>query len=359
MLIRGVAVATASLLLVAGGGAMVHAGPVAPAGHLDQQASLSQVTGQLSGRSASRARCNGLTRREVRGTEPTYSPKPLARSGNRAHQCRGLWLPRPRRLLVPQGIAVDGRTAWISGYRYRKGYGQRPCRLVRVDLGTGRRLSFHRTIHGQVGKRPRTYCRHGGGIVQRGRWLWLVEKSKLWLVDPSQGGPHLEARRAWRIESPVRGSTLVMTERSIGLVPFQKRGTARIHWFSLKKMQRRGVLDLAERSRGRHQLGAHATTRVPRLVQGATLDSRGGLWLARSNLGCGELVTPGGRRLAFVPGAEGIQFGPRGRRLWTVSESGSRPYATLLDKPFTPAVLSYDWLRLLHGNPAGCGFRTY
>jgi hypothetical protein len=295
----------------------------------------------------------------VRGAEPTYSKKKLARFRNHTHLCRGVWLPKPRRLLVPQGIALAGGAAWISGYRYRKGFGQRPCRLMRVDLETGRRLSYHRAVYGRVGQRPRTYCRHGGGLVQRGRWLWLAEASKLWLVAPSSGGRDLEAQRVWRIEKPVRGSTIVMTKVAIGLVPFQKTGVARVHWFSIKKLKRRGVLDLAVRSQGRHQLGAFRTTRIPRLVQGATLDPQGRLWLARSNLACGELVTPGGRRLAFVPGAEGIQFGRKSRRIWTVSESGSQPYATRLDKPFTPGIVSFEWPRLIHGKPAGCGFKAY
>ena len=346
---------------MAGGGWLVHVGPLASqggsgggsAGDRDVRVAV------VAARTAARARCDGLTRRDVRGSDPTYTKKRLARFRNHTYVCRGVWLPRPRRLLVPQGIAVTGGTAWISGYRHRKGFGQRPCRLVRVDLETGRRLAYHRAIYGRVGKRPRTYCRHGGGMVQRGRWLWLVEASKLWLVAPSHGGRDLEARRVWRIESPVRGSTLVMGKRSIGVVPFQTSGPARIHWFSIAKLKRRGVLDLAAKSQGRHQLGAYTTTKVPRLVQGATLDSRGRLWLARSNLACGELMTPSGRRIAFVPGAEGIQFGPTGRRLWTVSESGAQPYATRLDKPFTPGIVSYEWPRLLRGKPAGCGFKSY
>jgi hypothetical protein len=365
MLTRTLRVMIAALLL-AGGGWVVHAAPGSgsPSGRAEREGPDGQATeatqvARVAVRTAARGRCNGLTRKEVRGEEPTYTKKKLAVFRNHRTICRGVWLPRPRQLLVPQGLALSGGAAWVSGYRYRKGFGQRPCRLVRVDLTTGRRLSYHRTVKGQVGKRPRTYCRHGGGLVQRGRWLWLVEASKLWLVAPSRGGRDLEAQRVWRIEAPVRGSTIVMKKRSIGLVPFQKSGTPRIYWFSKKKLKRPGVLDLAVRSQGRHQLGAFSSTRIPRLVQGATIDSHDRLWLARSNLACGELVTPGGRRLAFVPGAEGIQFGRGSRRLWTVSESGSQPYATRLDKPFTPGVVGYAWPKLLHGKPAGCGFKAY
>ena len=88
------------------------------------------------------------------------------------------------------------------------------------------------------------------------------------------------------------------------------------------------------------------------------MDSHGRLYLTRSNLSCGELVTPFGRRKAFIPGAEGIQFAARDQRLWAVSESGSWPYS-LLGKPLTPAVASFEWPRLLAGEGRSCDFPAY
>ena len=306
-----------------------------------------------------RTSCRGIEHREVRGEEPTYTRKRLSTFTNSRRVCRGLWLPKPRRSLVPQGIAVTGSSAWISGYHHRKGYGKRPCRLIRVSLHTGRLLELHRAIYGQVGRRPRTYCRHGGGILQHGKYLWVVEASKLWLVNPSQRTSVLEARRAWRIEAPVRGSSIVATKTHLGLVPFQTRGVARIRWFSLKRLMRPGVLDLAVTSKGRSQLGASASTRIPRAVQGGIMTSAGRLFLTRSHLSCGELVTPSGRRLGFIPGAEGIQFSTSRRRLWAVSESGAQPYAVGTRKPMTPAVVSFEWPGLASGRPARCGFPKY
>lgn len=327
------------LLLASGGVVSTDAGPLALA--------------------RAKARCHGLDHGDVRGEKPTYTRKKLASFPNSKRLCHGIWLPNPRRYLVPQGLAITGNSAWLSGFRYRQGYGERPCQLVRVNLLTGRRLQYHSAIYGRVGQRPRTYCRHGGGIMQRGRWLWVVEKSKLWLVDPSSRSTVLNARRVWRINSPVRGSAIVATATRIGLVPFQTRGVPRIYWFSIKKLIKPGVLDLDTRSSGRSRLGAVASTRVPRLVQGATLDAYGRLYLTRSNLGCAELVTPFGRRMAFVPGAEGIQFAARGRRLWSVSESGAWPYATGSRKPLTPAVASFEFPHLLYGKRASCGFPAY
>jgi hypothetical protein len=345
MLTRGLRVIFVMLPLLASGGLV----------SLDAAESVSALSVQPVAAKKAPA-CEGIDRREVRGAQPAYTGRPLTEFRNHTRLCRAIWLPKPRRHLVPQGLAVSGRTAWISGFRHRPGFGQRPCQLVGVNLFTGKRLAFHSAIFGQVGKRPRTYCRHGGGILQRGRWLWMVESSKLWLVDITQRSDVLEARRAWRIEAPVRGSSIVARGDRLGLVPFQTKGAAHIYWFSFKALMKRGVLDLAQKGEGRTQLGAVAATRVPRLVQGATLDPSGRLYLTRSNLACGELITPWGGRVAFIPGAEGLQFSANGTRLWVVSESGARPYEKP-SKPFTPAVSSFEWPRLIHGKRTACGFK--
>ena len=313
--------------------------------------------GQAVAAAKAKFRCNGISHREVRGLEPTYTRKKLAHFPNRNTLCHAIWLPRPRRNFVPQGFAVtDANTAWVSGYRHRAGYGKRPCQLLRVGLTTGRRVDFHTSIWGRVGQRPRTYCRHGGGILERNGLLWVVEKNKLWLVNPKQSGRRLNARRVWRLESPVRGSAVVANSKSIGLVPFRTRGPAYVHWFNIKRLMRPGVLDLAVRRQGRKQLGTVTRTRIPTYVQGATMAS-GRLFLARSSLSCGELVTPTGRRIALVPGAEGIQFGSHNRRLWAVSESGAFPYVRSR-KPLTAGVSKFGWGRLIDGQPSRCRFRV-
>ena len=48
----------------------------------------------------------GSTVHAVRGTDPTYTHKTLADFRNHKRLCGGLWLPTPRRYLVPQGLAV-------------------------------------------------------------------------------------------------------------------------------------------------------------------------------------------------------------------------------------------------------------
>jgi len=312
-------------------------------------------TGATSAQRKSRFQCHGIGRDDVRGADPTYTHKRLAGFRNHKRLCGGFWLPAPRRYLVPQGLAISGSTAWVSGFRFRKGYGERPCQLRQINLATGRQLAYHGPIYGRVGKRPRTYCRHGGGILRRGAYLWIVEKNKLWQVDPTSTRTALTARRVWRIKAPARGSAIVATRTRIGLVPFVTRGHPSVYWFRFKQLQKPGVLDLAAHSRGSTQVGAAARNRVPTFVQGATLGAAGGLYLARSTLACGELVTPGGRRLGFIPGAEGLEFGPDGQRLLAVSESGARPYVKSR-KPLTAALNRFEWPGLNRGRTSDCRF---
>jgi hypothetical protein len=302
--------------------------------------------------------CQGLDHREVRGSRPTYTKQKLADFRNHERMCRAVWLPRPRRHLVPQGLAVSGATAWVSGFGHTPRYGDRPCRLMNIDLRTGRLLAYRFQVVGAVGGRPATYCRHGGGLLRYGNWLWIVEQNKLWLVNLAAArGTTLRATRVWRIAEPIRGSSIVTYQGRVGLVPFRNSGTPHIYWFDIRRLVRPGVLDLVPRTqagRDRKRLGSVARTPVPTHVQGATIGPEG-LYLSRSNLTCGELVTPRGRRLALIPGAEGVQFGARGERLWVVSESGARPYAGAR-KPMTPAVSSFEWPGLSRGKTSSCRF---
>lgn len=346
MLRRGLVIGLASLLVITGVGLVV----VMTGDHVGrerhQQATLS--------RKHARFHCDGISHKQVRGDRPTYTHKTLARFRNHHRLCGGWWLPRPRSRYVPQGVAVHGRTAWVSGFRYAPGYGERACRLVRMNLRDGQAFDRHALV-GAVGKRPSTYCRHGGGIARTsGGRLWVVQASKLWLFNRTARDKTIHATRVWRLESPVRGSSIVFTPHRVGLVPFEVSGKPHVYWFKVRKMLRKGVLDLGARRRKGVDLAAAARTRVPTYVQGAAIGPNGALYLSRSTLACGELVTPRGR-IGFVPGAEGIQFNRSGDRLFAVSESGAVPYAHSR-KPLTPAISSFEWPGLLHGKKSHCHF---
>jgi hypothetical protein len=303
------------------------------------------------------SRCGGLTHGDVLGPRPTYTPQRLAAFPNDDTLCTGLWLPRPRARLVPQSMALGTHhTAWLVGYRWGPA-GERPCRLFRLDLRTGRRVVYQPRVVGHVGTRPEQYCRHGGGLLRARARLWIAEKHKLWMYDPTRAGSSPQADRVWRIQMPVQGSSIVATDDLIGLVPFSKTGTPLIRWYRFDDVLRAGVTDLADTAEPPKQIAPARVTPVPTYVQGAAFGPHGRLYLTRSSPRCGELMALGGRRVAFVPGAEQIQVGPRAERLWVVSESGARPFQAMKrPPPLTPAIASFAWPDVLRGPASTCRF---
>ena len=194
---RGLKTALVVLLLATSGGVVRTDAAAHP---VQAQAGLAAAKAKANGATGSpTVRCAGL--------EPTYTRKKLARFPNRNTLCHGIWLPRPRRYFVPQGIAITGgNTAWISGFRHRKGYGKRPCQLLRVGLTTGRRVDFHRSIWGRVGAAsahllpPR--WRHPAALRAA---LDRRRRTSCGWSTRSSPASWLDARRVWRLESPVRG----------------------------------------------------------------------------------------------------------------------------------------------------------
>lgn len=302
-------------------------------------------------------RCDGISHRQVKGAEPRYSQRKLARFAADESLCHGIWLPKPRKTTVPQSLAVSGHTGYLVGYDWKPTMGDRPCRVMKVDLRTGKRLAYQSRITGRVGTRPKNFCRHGGGIALQGKRLWVVEKHKLWLLDPARVGKDERALRVWRIEMPVMGSTVVVDGDRIGLVPFAKSGKPKLYWYSTAALLRTKVTDLGLSAKSRKWATPVGATRVPTLVQGAMIGPKGKLFLTRSNTYCGELVRPNGKRVAFIPGAEQIQL--VGKRLWVVSESGAVPLQKGSKRPLTPAVSSFQWPQVLHGPAAKCGFKGF
>jgi hypothetical protein len=306
---------------------------------------------------ARHAPCPHVGHRDVRGARPTYTSQRLASFANDDALCAGVWLPRPRAQLVPQALALGGRhTAWVVGYRTGP-MGERPCRLFRIDLRTGKRVTYQPQVVGRVGTQPQQYCRHGGGVAAAGGMLWIVEKHKLWRYDPRRAGSSPEATRVWRVQMPVQGSTVVVRGDLLGLVPFTKTGTPSIRWYRFADVLRRGVTDLADTAKAPKQVAPVRLTRVPTYVQGAAFGPKGRLFVTRSSTRCGELMALGGRRIAFVPGAEQLQLDTGGKRLWVVSESGARPFQQkATPPPLTPAISAFAWPQVLKGPASTCHF---
>lgn len=282
------------------------------------------------GRAASTS-CGPLDHRDVRGTPPRWlGGKALDRWSNDEHVCAAIWL-RTAGGFVPQGVVVEGRDAWVSGFDGTAPVGSRLCAVERYDVRTGERLARVAPVAGHVGLREPVLCRHGGGLVADEHGLWLVETERLWLLDPAT----LEVERAWALLAPLRGSFAVHDDEGrLGIGRWHPRLKGRVRWFDVDELVGSRKLDLTE-DLTEDLADGHSV--APRATQGAAFDRQP--WFAKSVTRCGVLVGPFGRR-GFVPGAEGMDLD--GDILWVVSESGTRHYQEQGGRPVVPQLLKID-----------------
>jgi hypothetical protein len=292
--------------------------------------------------------CGPVRAADVVGRRPAYASGPLASFPDDHAACAGLWLPGAGAAsgYVPQGLAVAGHIAWVSGFHGARPLGHRFCRLIRVDLRTGELLDELDPVTGPADGGTRS-CRHGGGLVLDEHGLWLAEQVRLWLLDPED----LTVRRSWALDDPLQGSFAVHDDRGrLGLGAFRRHGRARLSWLDpdaalASSATRLGAADVV------------GTLGVPPMAQGAVWGrfgrGRPGVWFATSNTRCGVLVGPGGARRGFLPGAEGLASAGPGR-LWAVSESGSRYYQDQGERPVVPMLVRFDTSRFEGWQRADC-----
>jgi len=219
-------------------------------------------------------------------------------------------------------VVVEGGTAYVSGFDGDAPLHYRYCIVERYDVRTGERLDRLDPVAGQVGDRDPLNCRHGGGLVRDGHGLWLVETSRLWLIDPAT----LDVQRVWALAPPLRGSfSLVDGRGRIGIGRWYPHRPAQVDWFDPDALASGTALDITPAMSTGH-------TAAPRATQGAVWAALGGRpaapWFAQSVTRCGILAGPdGAHRRSFVPGAGSspAPTAPTGgrsspaRRAWTWS----------------------------------------
>ena len=64
-------------------------------------------------------RCTGVEFADVKGAPPAYAGTRLRPYAAAHAVCAAYWLDRVGDWFVPQGLAIRGRTAFVSGYRWR------------------------------------------------------------------------------------------------------------------------------------------------------------------------------------------------------------------------------------------------
>lgn len=286
-------------------------------------------------------RCSGVTYDDVRGPVPDLARPPLRELAVDPAVCAAYWLDRVDDGFVVQALEVDGDTAYVGGYRWAR-KGRKACQVAVLDLRSAEVTRFVDRID-QPGGPESAYCRHGGGLELTREGLWMAGANKIWLLDPDRLGTDQQVLRVWRVEPPVKGSTVVVHDGRLGMALYANPGPGTVWWFTLDKVMARGVDTLAV---------PVATGRAPARVQGVTTGP-GGLWYAASNTHCAELHGPDARRVGFVPGAEDFAF--EGPDIWVVSEAGVAAYLDE-DELVVPQLLRLDREQVLAGEPATCGF---
>lgn len=292
--------------------------------------------------------CGPISYDEVAGRAPSYVDGPLDAVPNDHAMCAAAWLPRTDPDFVPQGLAVRGRTAWVSGYDKGETATDRdPCRVIRLDLRTGKEIEQQARIRADLAPRGPADCRHAGGLSMDEHGLWVSQFTKVWLLDPET----LDVERVWHLVDEVRGSFLVHDDGGrLGVGGFHGGRRWPLHWFESDLLFEPGRLDLTPDDAAAVQLG-------PSAAQGALWADLGPgpaqVWFARSNTYCGELWAGPRRRYAFHPGAEGVVFA-RGH-VWTVSETTAAPYFLQGGRPVVPTLAEYDVGDLRRWERSDCG----
>ncbi|MGD9957825.1 hypothetical protein [Nocardioides sp.] len=251
----------------------------------------------------------------------------------------------PFRHFVPQGLALaPGNAAYLSGYQWKPQRGRRHCQVVKVDRRSGAVLAASLLPE----------CRHGGGAVLTRHGLWVTGPSRLWLLDPEAIGRRDPVLREWAVDKPITASTLTTTGSGLLMATFAQSAEGHTYGFDFAQLMAPGATTLVDRGEGAGRVAASTVRDSPAWVQGVTHDRRG-TWFASSSTYCGALTLPSGRRVALVPGAEGLGFDHKGD-LWVVSESSAGPYALAGDRPRTPTLTRIPAAELRTGGEPDCAW---
>lgn len=271
------------------------------------------------------------------GAAPTYTDKKLGKLPdgplpNETAIVRRIWMPGLDEGFVPQGLTVVDDRIYVAAYKSIDGAGRGPCRLYKIDPGTGR-------VAGML-ELP-AQCGHAGGAAKGAPGhLWVADTRDIFEVqlDKPASATIGKVVRHIKLTGQVKGSFAAGTGDALWLGTYETFGEPRLYRFALAKLKE-----------SVNEQDADASVVVPQRAQGAAFDGQGQLWVTRSSGSFGELVRLDQKsgailaRYAMPAGTEDIGFDSKGR-LWTVSEAGSKRW--LAWSTFFPVVFQVDMSRL-------------
>lgn len=293
------------------------------------------------------AGCGGLSYADVRGPEPEPPNGSLRDYPAADAVCDAWWLDLAGDF-VPQGLEIDGSTAYVVGHR-AAAVGQKLCQVAVVDLPSGRTRAFTGELDARDGS---STCRHGGGAALTDAGLWVIQTGRLWLLDPDRIGKPDQVRRVWELADEVRGSTMAAHDGQLVIAGYRPNGPGKARWYDEASVRARGVTDLVESSAGAGQVAMTRSTLVPVRLQGLAFTPGGVPWHVSSRISCG-LIRAGRRTFDFVPGAE--DFAVTRDSIWVVSEASASPYRDP-GGALVPRLLRLERAAVLDSGAATCEF---
>ena len=248
------------------------------------------------------AACDGLDFDEVHGTPP--AARALSAFPNADAACEGIWVPFVAEGFIPQGIALEGRHALVSGYFKDL----EVARIIEVDLDTG--VPVHWRDFPGIG--------HFGGIALDGRGgVWLADTSALYRFDRATLFSFQVLRPLpLKLKQPVRGSFLANGRAGyLWIGSWADSGPSSMYPYSIDGL----LAALATKTRTLPTSGVSLS--VENKAQGAELRGTG-LLVSSSSSTCGRLTRNGVARFGFGPGVEEIEVDGSGD-LWAIFEAGA------------------------------------
>lgn len=309
--------------------------------------------------------CDGVTSAEMKGPRPGYiGSGEMSTFPNSKFVCDGYWLPRSTGGFIPQGLALQGKTAWVAGYipdpkDDKKG----TCVVQKVSLDSGVQMA------GQVGLKDKdnkkSTCNHAGGIALTPKGLFVSDTKTLWLLNPAKIGSGDAVKRTWALKG-VNGSFLAMpVNGNVGIGSWKKGKAGKVSVFSLNGLMAKKITTLVDKKKkpkeeGDPPLGKQLTP-VRADYKPVAVNANGGLFSGSKLITTGSLSTCGMLRTAnggigFGPGAEEIEFDSDGY-LWGIFEATAKKYYTKNKKKgkekVVPMLAKFDPAILEEGTAKG------
>ena len=280
----------------------------------------------------------------ILGTAPGYTDKAVSAVPNAGAILRRIWAPGLDDGYVPQGLTLArGKLLMVAYLSTESNPDRGPARVFQIDPATGA-LAGRFDLPADLG--------HPGGLAYGDNALYVADHAKLLRLDLSlslaKGQAAVTGRRS--VDPAMGPSFLAWHDKQLWFGRWTRPNQGQPYLYAVPTARvfpngKGGASALPLRP-------ADATRRVmlPLLVQGATFDARGHLWLSASTQRFGRLyrVDPADGRViaeyAVPAGIEDLAHGADGK-LWSVGETGSKRW--LGSATFYPLIFELEPGRLV------------